>query len=868
LISAVNIADALDAFQAGKGRQLNLSALQNGVVKCILRLALRQPVRAPGSSCVLGGKMAQLPSIRFSLRILRKHAKLACIAVFSLAIGLAAASAGLSTFHALLLRPPAVADPNRLLTLYTVTPNEPFSQVSYPDYRYYRDNNSVFSGLCAIPFSIGLQTIIFEKREKSGLINAVSDNYFSVLGVQPFLGRWFAGDDDKVTTSAVLSYGYWQWLGADPNIIGKTLKINGVPLTIVGVAPRRFVGTILSDVPDLWHPLSATPAISHQTYDWLADRTSHTLSLIGRMKPGVTRQQALAEMQRLSRQLAVAYPETNKNRLAALTETSMLPPDAMSSAKLMGGLMLAVVALVLFAACANVANLLLALAGARRQEILIRAALGATRMSLVRQLLVDSLVISVMGGMVGFVFASYGLRRLIDFKPFMPGIGVIPITLDFRPDLTVVSVMVAVVFLVGLSTGLLPGLHASTPNLAAALNGEVVIGGTRKGRIRSFLVVLQVTACTVVLIGVGLCLKSLHNLQQVKLGYSARNVVLYAIDDLRVNGYSEQQGRALFERLREDVGQLPGIESFSLGDTIPFSGGINTDQVHITGVPDDNEHGVTIGSGVVDDGYFSTLGIPILAGRTFAASDTAKSPEVIVVNQTMAAKYWPNQNPVGKTLHIENGTRQATVVGVVGDLKYSDIDEVPQPFMYYCLTQKYQSGMYLVVRTKGNPSQRMGTILENVRKSTPELGVVSFTIEQWHEFALYVPHLAVICTSAFGLLAFVLAAVGLYGAVFYSVSERTREMGIRVAFGASPRDLWKLILHQTSAVTIIGIFLGIAGGIGASLLARSLLYQIQPIEWFAFLGAAFTMLAMTVVIAYSAAHPWMQVDPMQSLRHV
>jgi hypothetical protein len=204
----------------------------------------------------------------------------------------------------------------------------------------------------------------------------------------------------------------------------------------------------------------------------------------------------------------------------------------------------------------------------------------------------------------------------------------------------------------------------------------------------------------------------------------------------------------------------------------------------------------------------------------------------------------------------------------VGDIKYSDIDEAPQPFVYYCLTQNYQSGMYLVVRTKGDPSQWMGTILENVRKSAPELGVMSFTIEQWHEFALYVPHLAVICTSAFGLLAFVLAAVGLYGAVFYSVSERTREMGIRIALGASPRDLWKLILRQTSVVTGIGIFLGIAGGIWASALARSLLYQIQPIEWSVFLGTAFAMFAMTVVMAYSGARPWMSVDPMQSVRHV
>ena len=319
--------------------------------------------------------------------------------------------------------------------------------------------------------------------------------------------------------------------------------------------------------------------------------------------------------------------------------------------------------------------------------------------------------------MVGFVFAAYGLRRLIDFKPFFPGLGVVPITLDFRPDLAVISVMVAVVFLVGLFTGFLPGLHASTPNLAAALNGETAIGGTRKGRMRNFLVVLQVIACTVVLIGVGLCLKSLHNLQQVKAGYSARNIALYAHGRPASQWLLGTTGsRAVSSGLRESVGAVPGIESISLGNTIPFSGGIDTAQVHVSGVAEENGHGVTVGVGVVDGGYFSTLGIPILAGRSFAASDLAKSPEVVIVNQTMAAKYWPRQNPVGKTIRIENGNRQATVVGVVADIKYSDIDEAPQPFLYYSLNQNYRPRIVLLVRTKGDPSQVMGTILETVRK--------------------------------------------------------------------------------------------------------------------------------------------------------
>ncbi len=461
--------------------------------------------------------MTLFPNVRFSLRILRKHAKLSCIAVLSLAVGMAAASIGLSTFNALLVKPPDVPEPNRLLTIYTVTPDSAFNELSYPDYIYYRDNNQVFSGLCAIPFNISMQSLSFEHNEKQGLINAVSENYFSVLGIQPFLGRWFpSGEDDHTSTSVVLSYPYWKSLGADPHIIGKSVTLNGEPRTIIGVTPRGFAGTILTDLPDLWYSISRD---SHT--DFRTDRTLHWLSLIGRMKSGVTQAQALANMQMLSRQLAEAYPETNKQRVAAVTRTSMLPPDSVSDAKFLGLLILAVVALVLFAACANVANLLLALANVRRHEILIRAALGATRARLIRQLLLDSTIISVTGGLLGFALASYGLHRLLDFKPYLPGLGTFAITLDFQPDYTVLAVMVVVILAVGFAIGLAPGLHASTPNLAAAMSGEIAIGGTRKGRIRSLLVIAQVAACTVVLIGVGLCVKSLVNLRRVNLGFSS-----------------------------------------------------------------------------------------------------------------------------------------------------------------------------------------------------------------------------------------------------------------------------------------------------------------------------------------------------------
>jgi predicted permease len=811
--------------------------------------------------------MSYFPNLRFSLRILRKHAKLTCIAILSLAIGMAAASVGLSTFNALLVQPPAVPEPNRLLTIYTVTPDSPFNQLSYPDYLYYRDNNQVFSGLCAMPFSITMQTLTFDKHEKNGLLNNVSDNYFSVLGVKPLLGRWFApGEDDKTSTSVVISYPYWKSLGADAGIIGKSLTTNGASFTIVGVAPRGFTGTILSDLPDVWFPLS------HQAGDWRTDRTQHNDSLIGRMKPGVTRAQALANMQMLSTQLAAAYPETNKQRVAAVTKTSMLPPDSVSNAKFLGLLILSIVALVLLAACANVANLLLALASVRRHEMLIRAALGATRARLIRQLLLDSTIISVAGGLLGFALASYGLHRLLDFKPYMPGMGIIPITIDFRPDFVVLAAMFVVVLAVGFATGLAPGLHASTPNLAGALSGEIAIGGTRKGRVRNLLVVAQVAACTIVLIGVGLCLKSLVNLRKVDLGFSARNVAILTFNDLQTEGnhHSELQGRALYASIREKVAQLPGVESIAFADIFPlgWSGNPGSDHIQAGDAPADPDHAESIGSGNVDSNYFGTLGIPVLAGRVFQESDTPKSAEVIVVNHTMAEKYWPHKNPVGRTVRVQDGKRSVTVIGVVGDTKLEDIDEEPTPLFYYALSQHYQSNISLLVRTQGKPAQLISALADVLQKLDPELGYRSITMEENTNFAFYIPRLVLICIGGFGVLAFLLAGAGLYGAVFYSVSERTREMGIRVALGAQQWDLWKLILRQTSTITAIGIVLGIAGGIAASILARSLLYQIQPVEWIVLVGVGFVMLAMTIITAYSAARPWMRVDPMQSVRHV
>jgi predicted permease len=381
------------------------------------------------------------------------------------------------------------------------------------------------------------------------------------------------------------------------------------------------------------------------------------------------------------------------------------------------------------------------------------------------------------------------------------------------------------------------------------------------------LVVIQVAVCTVVLIGVGLCFRSLNNLQHVNLGFSARNIALLTFN-LQANGYSEEQGRNMYRRMHEATTQIYGVESIALASDLPLSGnGEHDEQIQVEGSSAANHQPVSISSAAVDDNYFSTIGIPLLAGRVFTATDTAKGPAVIVVNHLMAEKYWPGQNPIGKTVRIENGSQIVTVVGVVGDGKYIDIDEPARPFMYFDLNQRYSAVVYLMARTNGNPHQWLKPMSEALQKIDSQLSSLTMTMDDLMNLTLYVPRVILVCTSAFGGLAFVLAAVGLYGAVFYSVSERKKELGIRVALGAAPRDLWKMILRQTCVVTATGMCLGIAGGVIASTLVRSQLYGVRPVEWSVFLAVGFAMGAMTLFTAYSAARPWMRADPMESVRH-
>src|SRR5277367_5657189 len=806
--------------------------------------------------------------VRFGLRMLLKNWRLASVAMFSLAVAMAVSVAGLSVFNAVLLRPPAVAAPDRLDTIYSRSPAGEFENISYLDYEYYRDNSQAFSGVAAFPNSVAKLDVGLGNRDESATISALSEGYFAVMGIRPALGQMFVpGDDDKKTPGAVLSYSCWKRWGGDPGIIVKTLTLRRHTLTILGVAPRNFPGTVFGFASDVFITLG-TGADIFQDPGSLTDRAQRSLLLVARLKQNTTQQQARAELQALSGQLASAFPQAEKDRVVVLTKNSVLPPDSRSTAALISGVLIAIVLLVLLIACANVANLLLGLATGRRQEVLVRVALGATRGRLLRQLMTETAMLCAASGVAGFLIAMVPLSTLSDFNATLPVLGAFELAANFRADGTVLAMTLGLILIAGLAAGLAPALNSSKPNLAAAMTGEIAVGGTRKGVLRNALVVIQVAVCTLVMVGVGLCLRSLHNLRVVNPGFSARNIAAVMVD-MQESGYSEAQGRKFYEDLRREASQLYGVESFCLAPALPLGDNDwNADAVRFTRSAGENQQRVKIAYSPVDENYFATLGIPLLSGRTFESSDTEKGPEVVVINHKMAETYWPSENPVGKQVRVGDSNQPMTVVGVVGDGKYTDLDEPTRPYMYYNLVQHYQTGIALIVRTNGDPRQWLGPLAQIVRKLGAKTVLVPVTLDEWMRFTLFVPILTLEVVSGLGALALLLAAVGLYGTIFHSVSERKKEIGIRVALGALPSHLLRLFLRQTAIISGLGVLIGLLLGIAATIVFNSQFYDIHPVELRVLIPVALLMVLISMAIAYAAARPWINASPMDAVRHV
>jgi len=786
-----------------------------------------------------------------STRILLKHWKLTAIAVFSLSIAMALGVISLSISNTFLLLPPAAPDAERLVKIYSRTPTRAIDSVSYPDYKYYRENNHVFTDIAAMPNRIQVNTSNDGKREIKVVARPVSDNYFAVMGLRAYLGRLFApGDDSVAKPVAVMTYSCWKRLGSDPNIAGKEIAGN----TIVGVTPREFTGSFFGFNGDLLTSLPRTdPAFTK--------REDRGVVLVARLKPGVSRRQAQADMAALSGQLASAYPKEDKDVVAVVTRATLLPPSD-PDVELVFAIMMGFVLLVLLIACANVANLLLAVAVGRRQEAAIKLAIGAPRWRVIREFLKESALICGVSAALGYAAAAALIARFAEFSFDLPMLGTYSVGLALRLDATVVGLTIALMLVAILATGLAPAFYASRPDLAQVLGGEIVVGGTRKNVRRSALVIVQVSVCTLVLVGMGLCQRSLYNLRHTDPGFSQRNLVaveVYAQDDKP----TEAVGRERQENARRAVTALAGVESVTLASNLPLA--LSYNEVP-TQLPESDKK-IPVGQVAVDGDYFATFGIRILNGRVFNSGDRQKTLEVVVINRKMADTLWPGQDPLGKTVLTGETPRKATVIGVVADGKYESFDEPARPVLYYALSQHYRESVVVVARTKGDPRLWIEPLNQAVRGLGIVLPFRPVTFDTWTNFTLLEERMIAASVAGLSALGMLLAVVGLFGAISYSVSERKKELGIRVALGARPGQLLNMVLRQTLWITGAGTAIGILLGVGATVLLRSQFYGVSAVEWTVLVPVTAAMLAISALVAYICARSWITIDPMEAVRH-
>src|SRR5215469_2418948 len=789
-----------------------------------------------------------------SLRILRENWKLTAIAIFSLSIAMAIGVICLSVSDTSLFVPPAGAEPDRLVAIYSRTRSTEIDHISYPDYQFLRDNNRVFTEVAAMPESITAIRTTFGAAGQTNLpivtiaYNPVSENYFSVLGIRPFLGRLFArGDDASNAATAVMTYSCWKRLGSDPNIVGKNVG----RFSIIGVTPKEFTGSLFGINGDLVVPLSRG--------DTANERDARRLYLLARLRPGVSQAEAQSNITVLSHQLASAYPKEDKDRMAVLTRATLLPPDAIPAAKIVMGVALLLGVLVLLIACANVANLLLAVTAGRRQEATIKLAIGASRGRVIRDFLREGAMICAASGMLAYALAALITIRYSHFSVDVPMLGEYSFGLKLHLGGTVIASSLGLMCIAVLATGLPAALYASSSNLSAILSGEMV-GGPHKTKRRNALVIVQVAVCTLVLVGMGLCERSLYNLRHVNPGFSARNLTAVELFDEDDQG-ANRQTSVLYQRARQNASTLPGIESVALG-VLPLLGNDNRVPIRLHV----GEKPVSIGSGTADEDYFATLGIPVLSGRTFNSADSRTSIDSIVINRKMAEMLWPGQDAVGRTLQTGDPSRNAVVVGVVADGKYGGLDESAQPFFYYTSSQDHPPE-FLIARTKGDPRLWSHALTEAVGHVGLHPALEPITFENLQNLSLLPERIVAGGVTALGALALLLAAVGLFGAVSYAVSERKKEFGIRTALGAQPSQLLAMILRQTLSIAGAGTVIGVTLEIGVTVFVSSNFYGIGAVEWSVLIPVVALMLAICLSVAYLSAKRWVRVDPLETVRH-
>jgi putative ABC transport system permease protein len=828
-----------------------------------------------------------IQDIRYGLRVLRASPGFAAVAVLSLALGIGANTSIFSVVNAALLRPVPVTEPNRLMFVFNGTTANPWSVSSYPDYLDYRDQNEVFSDL----LSYSSITVSARADDQSDLISGsiVSGNFFDVLGLGAALGRTFTPEEDKTPNThrvVVISHDLWQQrYGGDQQVIGQQLALNGQAFTIVGVTPAGFNGPDVLENNDIYVPAMMQAVVrpprggfsGDMNPDLLSRRGSRWMKMIGRLKPGVSFEQAQAAMTTIAAGLEEAYPETNRNTIATLFPLSKVDPIGYPQLLSVAGLLLGVVGIVLLIACANVANLLLVRATTRKREIAVRLALGASRSRLVRQLLTESLLISLGGGVAGLLLALWSIDVL---KTATPPEGIFAFTLDYRLDGRVLAFTFALALLTGLIFGLAPALQASRSDLVPALKDDAsTVQGYRRFNLRNVLVVAQVALSLVLLIGAGLFLRSLNNAQSIDPGFAA-DEILDAQLNINLLRYTKAQGQQFYGQVIERIEALPGVESASLARVVPMSGGGRTSSFIIQGQqapdnvngsegtgPPDNQY--TVNTNVVALKYFSTMGIPLLQGRDFSAQDSEKAPPATIINQAFARRYFPEENPIGKRMSFRGADGPwSEIVGVVHDSKYRTLGENPRPSVYLPLAQNHETGMTLHVRTAGTPLSIAGSVRHVVQALDANLAVTNLkTLSGVVADSLFAARMGAVLLMVFGSLALVLAAIGLYGVMSYAVSRRTREIGIRMALGAGKGNVLRLVLKEGLTLVGGGVATGLIVAVAATRLLTSFLFGVSPLDTATFAAIPILLGLVALVASYLPARRAAKVDPIIALRY-
>jgi predicted permease len=814
--------------------------------------------------------------IQYAFRTLLKNPGFAIIAIVTLALGMAANTTIFSVINGLLLRPMPVPHPDQITVLALQQAGTPGLQTfSYPDFLDLRSQSDAIGDLFA--YRVSLAGLNVDNKGDHCIISRVSNNYFSVLGISPAAGRLILPTEGVTPGSdpiVVLGYSYWQKrFAGDPDVIGKHVEMNGHPATIVGITPKGFYGTYAMLNMEAYVPLSATFTEEFGTpvNDMWTKRELRTLNVLGRLKPGVNLKQAQASLDVVAKRIGEQHPDTDKDiSVRAYPEKLARPePDDDNTLPTIAFIFISLSSLVLLVACFNVANVLLVRATVRQREMAIRAALGAGRTRLVRQYLTESLLLAFLGGGGGLLLASWASGFLSSLS-----LGTsLPVQLDFRPDGRVYLYAFAAVLLTGLIVGIVPALRIARTDVSSILHegGRGSSDGPRRQYARNTLVAAQVAGSLVLLIVAGLFMRSLGKAQNINLGFDP-DQVLNLSTDVNGLGYSEARGREFYRDLETRIRALPGVVSEAQAFTVPL-GYISEDvPVSIPGHPvEPGKQPPGIEDNSVTPGYFNTLRMPLLRGRDFTEADGPTAPPVAVISEAMAKKFWPSEDALGKRFFIkDNSAKPIEVIGVIQDAKYRDITEEPRPIFYQPLAQNYMSMRTIHVRTSVPPESLAVQIQEQISELAPGLAVsevqdMRHALQGANGFLFY--SFGAQLTAVLGLLGLILAVVGIYSVVSYAAAQRTQEIGIRIAMGASPGDILRMVLRQGLSVVGIGLALGLVISLAGTRLLSGLVVGVKPSDPITFIVVVLLLTGIALLACWIPARRATRIDPLVALRY-